>query len=571
MISIKHILKAAGLALAVLAAASCVDKTYDFDRLDKTVTVAGEGIAMPLGSTRQLTVGSLIENNLGDLLTKNADGTYSINYDIKTIGVDLSGLKDIDPVIELGGGSQDPVQFNVWLFDKPDIDFGDASFEGDIDLSDKISPAGELTATAQTLDVTVPNIPSEIVALDGFTLRKGASLKVLVSVPECILTKGAITPEVKVDLSKVFEIEGSSGGVVSISGIVLDQNNGWSAEVTMPLTGVIIDPAKFDAATHSLKLDADVSVSGSYKVENPFTSIEKLKSAPQANNLEVKVEISGMKVDAITGKFDYKADGISSSFDMGNLSDKLGGGDVVLDFSDPEILLTIATNMSIPAKAALNLVASKAGAKIAEVKDVAIVLPVADPGQTASKTIRIAKDGDVKADIASLLKDLPDKIEFEVEAASDATKAGYLRTGADYSIEVTPKVNIPFTFGPGMKMELRDTLSMPSSLSKILKDNPLRLLGEATNTLPVQIDLGVVLTDGSYKALTATVGQVIAASGKSDIDLTLRNTAGNSIENLANAILTLKLTTPSGGAFKSTDYVQADLSAELPEGFTITF
>ena len=206
MLSRKPFPKSLGVLLMAALAVACVDHAYDFDKLDRNITLASEGISFPLGSTKQLTVASLIGDNLGDLLTLGPDGTYSINYDTQTIGVDLKSLENIDASLSFGLDETEPVNVNVHIFDKPEVTFT-GEYGEEVDISDKIKTSGEMSRL-QKLDITINDLPDELDRIEAMTLRAGATLKLSVKIPDCLLSRGTITSGISIDFSQLLELQG---------------------------------------------------------------------------------------------------------------------------------------------------------------------------------------------------------------------------------------------------------------------------------------------------------------------------------------------------------------------------
>ena len=50
---------------ALATASSCVDPAYDLNRTDPAVTLGGDDLTFPLGTTRQLKVGDMITDRFG--------------------------------------------------------------------------------------------------------------------------------------------------------------------------------------------------------------------------------------------------------------------------------------------------------------------------------------------------------------------------------------------------------------------------------------------------------------------------------------------------------------------------
>ena len=61
-------------ALALPGLFSCAKKEYDLNNLNTEVTIAQEGLALPLGSTKQIKVKDLLKKAGDDFISSSEDG-----------------------------------------------------------------------------------------------------------------------------------------------------------------------------------------------------------------------------------------------------------------------------------------------------------------------------------------------------------------------------------------------------------------------------------------------------------------------------------------------------------------
>lgn len=564
------------LLIALGLAGACVDHAYDFGRLDGGMVIGGEDLTLPLGSTKKLMVDDLISGSIGDVVKKNDDGTYSIRYEADPLHFDLDALKDIDASLSFGTGEDAPVKLDIDLFDIPK----NVVFTGDeeVDLTLYGVPTSvDIDENIFTLDITVKDLPEAIAALDAFTLSDGAQLTVSLAIPKCGLSSGEILPDVSVDLSQLFETT-QKDDVMQISNVKLDKANGFTATVPCGLKNIRFNPKNFDAATHTLKLSADVAVYGEVSIENPKTNRAAYQSANKHTQMEIRISLSDTKVKSLTGKFDYSIEDIATSFSLNDMAKALGD-DAVIDFMAPEIDLAVRSNVGVPAFATMNLAAIKHQQKVAEIKNLNIPFPVApSPQQPIMQPYCVAKGAKstnttigIDADIPGLIRQIPETINVDLKASTDKTVSGLIVPGADYFIDVYPKIDIPIAFGASLNISFCDTLKMPETVTSILGNNTLNLLGDITNTLPVTMDFTIVMTNDAGEALTVPASQVIKAGGTSNLDLLVKRTDLLGFKGpITQAILTFRLSAGQENVpVKATDYLQANLHLKLPGGYHI--
>lgn len=569
----KHLrlLPALLLLLASGLGVSCVDHAYDFQNTDTDAVIASDGISVPLGSTKQMTVESLFGKSLGDAVSKKADGSYLIHYDANTFSADISGLNNIEANLPIGDASN-PINAIVWLFDKPAVDLS-LYPEERVDLSDYMDLSGKLRNHVETIHVAISDIPKEIAAIKNMTLAPGATLKVSVSIPDCLLTEGTISPDVKIDLGELLNLSGIADNVLKINDIVLSPENNYFAQVSYPVQSILFDPDDFDAEAHSLGLNADIKVSGSYVIQQPATTKERYLESPYDNSLVVAFEVTGASIATVTGSFDYKTSQVKYSYNLGDFAGKLGSDDAVLDFANPSILLDIQGMLGIPVNAHLTIVGLKKGATVGpEPKDMLIELPVAKDG-SISKKVTIAKNGDIPYDLSALLRANPDAIEFRIYAETDKTKSGTISKEGKYSLDLTPHIDIPLAFGPELRLNFRDTVAIPPTVGSLLKNNTLKLSGDAIHTLPLSLRFGFVMTDDAGNAITSPANTPdITAGQKTSFELSQSASSPSAAERISKAILTFNLSASDYGvALNANQTIQLDnLKIALPDGYHLS-
>ena len=371
---------------------ACTDHDYDFDRTDREVTLLGEDLFIPLGQTGPLTVESLLGDKMADFLVPLEDGTCAIQYKGKAVSFVFDELKNIDGAAPFQRFVDFPISYDFALFNKP----GNPSFnaQGEADLSDSIPGEIQLQNLSRNLDVSITGLPAQLASLKAITLTQKSRIEITVSIPDCLLTGGTVTPDLTFDMGSFFESDDFPEGLIKI-GTPLTSANGYSATTTIPLHKFALDPDSFNPADHSLSVNASLKFSGTCAVSKPRTNRDRHAAAPENAKLHVTVIMRDIACKEIEGKFDY-ARRSQVTFQLGDLAagltDRLSG-DIHFDFEDPTILLDIESNITIPISASLELAARQKKVKYAEVKDIPVAFPLAEPGASASKRFRMVSRG----------------------------------------------------------------------------------------------------------------------------------------------------------------------------------
>ena len=461
-------------ALAGMASGSCTDPAYDFDRTGRDITLFGEDIILPLGQAGPLTVESLLGDKMAGFLVPLEDGTCAIQYKGKAVNFSFDELRNIDGAAPFKRFCDFPVNYDFALFQKPASPSFNA--QGEADLSALIPGQVQLQNLSKSLDVSVSGLPAQLASLSAITLGQKSRIEITVSVPDCLLTGGTVTPDLTFDMGSFFESDDFPGGLIKID-TPLTARNGYSATTTIALHKFALDPESFNPADHSLNVSASLKFSGSCTITGPRTNRSRHADAPGENKLHVTVIMRDITCKEIEGTFDY-ARKSQVTFSLGDLAagmtDKMGG-DIHLDFVEPTILLDIESNITIPISARLELAARQKKVKYAEIKDIPVDFPLPVPGTSASKRLRIAKDPvagpdeePVAIDFTSLLEQIPDDMLITANAVTQSGKTSILRIGENYRVSVTPQIILPLSFGPETKVAVTSTVALPEQLGKLI-------------------------------------------------------------------------------------------------------
>lgn len=569
------------LVAALLAAASsCVDNSYDFDRLQHDITLGGEELVLPLAKTGQMKIGDLVGEKLGDYLSLEQDGSYMIQYDADPYAFSFDGLKDYDGTGPFRRYINYPINYSFNFFTKPTTPVFDE--KGEADLTGVLPATIFLGNLSKSASLSVPRLPDELVALNSITLSDDSCFELTLTIPNCMFTEGAVIPDLNIDLSEFFDSKDAVDGIIHFD-TPLDPSNGYTVTRQFNLHKVVLDPKNFDPQTHTVMLKAGMKFSGSCTLSGVKTDRAHFENAPATTQLKASVILLKVNCQAVEGIFDYKMDDVSTTVDfskmMNKLSEAVGDEKMTIDLSDPEILLDVATNISVPTKAKLNLTARKNNLRYAEISNILVNLPYAEPGSSIQRRIRLAatpkhEEGveEVTVDFSKLMIRVPDDILVNVAASTRTDLAAEVWIGEVYNILLQPRVRVPLSFGPSTQMTLRDTVSLPEGMGQLLYDNSLILTGQMTNTLPLDVDFTIVMINDAGKELTEPVTQHLNAQGKSDIEIPLKKTAGDDIVQASGAILTFHVSgIRNTRPINADDYLQADLRLRIPGGYHLSF
>lgn len=253
------------MALTAILAISCkTDDAYSInnvDNIDLSMKLFGNGISIPVGSTAEIRLDSLIsksgyfDGNVSEFISVNEDGSYSLKYsghydfteELKDFNLDeiSEAIPDIDYFFSKKiGVAETDYNLNIKF---PSIDIrsslisksmiwgvipvGDGS---DFTLPGSIPVKYELNYFSETIDPI--ELPEQISEVNSIELDENAAIRVSLSVENPLIKTGTVTPAIYFDLSDILEFE--DGGILDISSLTLDQSNGYSNSSTYRIKAV---------------------------------------------------------------------------------------------------------------------------------------------------------------------------------------------------------------------------------------------------------------------------------------------------------------------------------------------
>ena len=357
----KLVLRSGLLLVAVsLFVVSCVNKEYDITELNKEMTIGASGLAIPLGSTKQLKVSDFLDSIDVSFLSKDESGAFSIkvedslslseyipdlsdmisfegvefstpynfsldglNQDISTEAMSLDydfslgdeGIMkslELEPVsIEekisaglvdlLPGEDELSLDLENMEYIKDHIYRKDAIAGLDIPAGVEVSiPEGLLPNTnleKKTYELTINlTLPDGISSVSEVMLNPNAKVKCDLSVIDPFLTKGSIVPAIDIDLSSLLEIEGGDEPI-HLSELVLNEGNNYTVSGTYDVTAFKFDPSEWEGTT--LSITKNVDISGYVSLSGAATSKEALE-ASENMKLDLAVEFIDVNVENVT-------------------------------------------------------------------------------------------------------------------------------------------------------------------------------------------------------------------------------------------------------------------------------
>lgn len=186
--------------------------------------------------------------------------------------------------------SLNPIERNQALLSQSDITSAAAaaSLLGQSEVS--FPP---VTIPVDLASQTVPalTMPENVTAINSVTLKSGAKIRVTLSVSNCILEAGMLTPDINIDLSDILNISGIVGPL-NLSDLALTKENNYSATKEYVISSLL---------TSKLFSEKLVSMSGNIYISGAKATVASANSISGALGINVNVEFVNFGVESIVG------------------------------------------------------------------------------------------------------------------------------------------------------------------------------------------------------------------------------------------------------------------------------
>jgi hypothetical protein len=484
------------------------------------------------------------------VLKSDASGQYVLSESDDFDPVDVA----IDPVIlEVDEVNLDPVELDFL----PVLD-GVSPVPGDVvvTLPYPISATVDQTGSFHINEV----VPDELITIRTIELNRESPATYEVSlrlegIPEGL---GDMTFEdfrlILPDFLVFSEEDHVVDGVLTLeSGF--NPYEGFSKELTV--TGV--DFSKLNSGEglkmkkvngkNRLIINVQVSLKGTLTIQESTIDPDQLDHV----TLIPEVTMTSLQAERFTGMIDPHIDPIreSLSIDLDEDLDFLKEDGVVLDVSNPQILLTVGNTIGIPLNLHVKMYAKNRHGQVidrSQVEETTLQIKAAEvDGEVTETSFLFSRQGSSRqgyeavqiSDLANLVKVVPDSIILEMTGEADQTVTHHIDLGKALQVTGSYEVMVPLQFN-AFRIHYKDTITgLTKDLEDIsdkLKNGEWQLKMTAENTVPVELTLDVVPLDvdgNEISGVSATVSETIAAGHgheaeavKTPITITLKSQDG---------------------------------------------
>lgn len=436
---------------AVVGFYGCTDNDYDLSEIDSTIGIGGDGLEIPSLSTEIIPLKDVLELEAnGSVVEDEVSGDYVFRQS----GADVA---PVHPFIDkITVAEQNSVSNDL------ELTFSSAS--GSRRRSATRAGGQSVVADGWIQAFTYEgNKPEEVVDLYEAEVSSKVTLDIDFSDVKSVVSK---FDQIEVDMPAFMTINNvkcggyafeQSGSKLTLKNVYTSSNMTITADITS------LNFKEKDTSYGSLSISGGkVKMEGKVHVTAVASSFNS-GAGTTGRKISSVMNMSKFVVNAATGKFNPE---IALS-DLGNIKvsgipDFLQGGNVVVDLYNPQIKLTVTSDMDVPGTLNGVIKSFKNGQLLATVN--VDNIPI-DANKTSTICICRRSEGIsgfdhvlTNANLSKLIETIPDNITFSANASADQTNNYRFELGHNYTVRPAYSVDAPIAFGENASIEYRDTL-----------------------------------------------------------------------------------------------------------------
>ena len=554
------------------AAAVCIGCTSELKvgegDLDLTITVGGDSLMIPVGSTKAMGIGDFIDLDTVDFIEVDGQGNYFLKMtDTFEEEVSVSDFAE-SMTVEGIDRSFDEREFTV--------------YPGATGVSAEFDFAEEFTYLFSFQDAKEDGLLSiSRVNLKDTYLLPRVHLEADKSIPEStVLRLDVIVPE----KYKFEDVPAVNGTTITFEGKVSESGD------------VDFQPVMMEAIELNLGKEDPFEFQDEFTVNNLAISVDQAEMTEFEGavlNVSSGVTFGGddgmLHPSSFYGKVDIKLDEIVEQILLDEIPEYLKGEEVMLDFISPYATVALMTNSGVPIIIEADIVpVFESGDSQTDPIGLSLSAPVSDDEnvtETANYWLASENPSElpsgyqwVEADVRNLLSRIPDRLDISVRPFSDtcSVEEHYIDCDAVYDFSGEMMFVLPFEFGDDLYVPVRDTLAnMPKELGTALSTADIMLNGTVISSFPVSLRLSGYFLDGNYEPLDIeipkqTIGAGGAAGEPVSSQLSINVPQSPRAGEIAYLVFQFELLEGTGAPISESSTIQiTDISAGIPGGLTL--
>lgn len=558
--------------LVSVAAAACVSCTSELkvgeDNMDLTITVGGDSLMLPLGSTESMGISDFLDLDSVDFLYVDEYGNYYLEM-TDTFEEEVA-VSDFAESMTVEGIDRN--------FDDRDFTvYSDATGIGaDFDFEEEFT---YLFSFQDAKDSGLVSI--SYVNLENTYLLPRVHLEADKTIPESMV----VSLEVIVPEKYVFEdVPAVNGTTVTFEGNVSSSGDVNFQPVMMESIELNLgenDPFEFEDVFTVNNLSISVDQAEMTEFEGAVLSV--------SSGVTFGGDDGMLHPSSFYGKVDIRLDEIEEQILLDEIPEYLKGEEVKLDFISPYATVSLMTNSGVPIIIDADIVpVFESGDSQTKPIGLSLSAPVSDDETVtetanywlASETPSELPSGYqwIEADVRNLLSRIPDRLDISVRPYSDLNndEDHYIDCNAVYDFSGEMSFVLPFEFGDSLYVPVRDTLAdMPEELGTALTAADIMLNGTVVSSFPVSLQLSGDFLNGNYEPLGIKIPKQTIGAGGTDGEplssqLSIKVPQSPRAEEIAYLVFQFELLNGTGASISESSTIQiTDISAGIPGGLTL--
>lgn len=522
----------------------CADDGYKISSVDATLGIGNGNLNLPTNNSVVVTLDDILDLGSTDIITVDNNGDYKF-------GKAPENVSDVKVRVNSIHSNGSPRTLAFPAINLP------ASIQALAGQTVKPSDYG--VSLAQGGDISLIdyqfNVPNDVESLNYVVLGNGVSMKIEI-------TLSAVTKlnKLEVTLPHQFVVENLNGGTFD------------NTTNKLTLTNVTVSSGKVTLNFLLKQIKAGLDANHVFTVhDNVHMNIDiaELK-VPSAATLPVSgvVTIGSMDVTAANGRFNPTIDPQAvGSTTINSLPDFLTDARVVTDIDNPQIWLTLVSNLPIDGYAEAKLSSTTSQADVILSKAKGNELPIAANSTTRLVICRKAPanlsgyKAVIAPDLTNLIKKVQEGMKINIDITkyeSQQTSDAMVELGHDYLIKPDYTISAPLVLGDEANIIYNST---EDNWNKDLKDleltkgATLQLTASVNNGVPANLEINVKpLGVGGTELTTLTVkpieNKVKAGETAGTIKYEIVDPEGAGLKKLNGIQYELLVTAPSAASEK---------------------
>lgn len=490
------------LAGGLTLAGCSTDDSIDVGDVDTTIGVKLNKFTVPLGKTDDISIEDVLELGENDCIRINDNGDYEFYQE----GDDVDPAKPKIDEISISKQSSFDKNPNIGLSEKP---------EG-FDLlpigTELTGTGGSFTKEINTFNYSADK-PEDVISLSKASVEGKVTLSLSFNwdLQQYLSEFTSLDIEFPAYMTLANPTKGTLDGNKLKLGKI-STNNGIST--TLDIKGLT-----FKSINDANKLvieNGKITMLGDVKVTVAYPNLKK-KASGDITNLVINstTSITDVLIKSATGKFNPEIDiDDVGDIEITDVPDFLDDPDVDISLVDPQITLTIGSDVDLNANINGTLTSYFSNGTKAVVNTPTIVIP----RKKNSKILICRKPKSepykdytavyVIPNLSDLIKNIPDKITFKASASADKNTEGTINLGKDYTITTAYDFKADLALEKGSTVIYNDKTD---GFYEDIDDNDIDFRGQAelvitgkvTNKTPLDLEFVPTAIDVNGKPLTS--------------------------------------------------------------------